>query len=122
MTDTPSDDGQSVPFAATLAAIRRGAVLDEATAGLKEVVQAAVETGKKARLTLVITVEPVKGNADAFNVSGEVKTTVPSIPAATVFFADGGNLVREDPRQAPLVDLRELNPGNRDNVREVNAR
>lgn len=121
MTDTDSD-GQVRPFAATLQAIQRGAVLQEASIGLKEVVEAVIETGRKGKLTLVIDIEPVKGNSDALNVSGKVTTSLPSIPAASVFFADGGNLVRDDPRQAPIVDLRELNPGNRDNVREVNPR
>ncbi|MCK2219742.1 hypothetical protein MF672_038995 [Actinomadura sp. ATCC 31491] len=121
MTDTPDEPGQVRPFAAMLQEIQGGAVADEAADLLQQLVTAVTDIGKKGHLVLTITVQPLKGNASALNVAGEVVLKAPRPePAAGVFFFDtSGNLMRDNPRQATIPGLREVGKPNYDNVRTV---
>lgn len=109
MTDT-NGAGQVRPFATVLQDLRRGEVLDAAARDLQTLVAAVTKIGKKGKLVLEVTVEPMKGDTDALSVTASVKTTLPPQPAiAAVFFADNANnLVRDDPRQASLPGLRRV--------------
>ncbi|GHH67506.1 hypothetical protein GCM10017673_14600 [Streptosporangium violaceochromogenes] len=102
------------PFADILRDIRAGAVSDRAAAAMQELVAAVQELGKKGTLTVVLTVEPMKGNEAALAVSGEVALKLPKAsPKAAVFFADAEhNLVRDDPRQIALPGLRRVDMSN----------
>jgi hypothetical protein len=107
MTATAPETPQARPFAAVLADLRHGAVLDLAAAELVALVAAVTETGKKGKLVLTVDVGPMKGNPDALTVGASVKTTPPTPEHEAVFFADKhSNLVRDDPRQAALPGLR----------------
>ncbi|MEV4174019.1 hypothetical protein [Nonomuraea sp. NPDC049709] len=125
MTDqTTEDDGKQVrPFAAMLQEIQGGAVADQAATALQELVSAVNELGKKGEMTVKITVQPLKGNSQALNVSGDVTSKPPRPePAAGVFFFDeDGNLLRDNPKQAAIPGvLREIKQAvNHDNIREV---
>lgn len=123
MTDQPTDDeGKRVrPFAAMLQEIQSGAVADDAAAAMQQLVAAVNEHGKKGDLTVKITVQPLKGNTQALNVSGEVTLKAPKAePATAVFFYDSaGNLLRDNPKQATIPGLREVGKTNYDNVKEL---
>lgn len=115
MTDTTDDDGKQVrPFAAVLQDIQGGTVADDAATAMQELVAAVNEHGKKGELTLKVVVQPLKGNATALSVSGEVTTKPPRPePATSVFFHDAaGNLLRDDPRQVALPGLRRVDLPN----------
>ncbi|WP_326637326.1 hypothetical protein OG884_26675 [Streptosporangium sp. NBC_01755] len=107
---TDDSPGQVRPFATVLQDLRKGAVLEEAAAELQQLVASVLETGKKGKLTLVVAIEPMKGNETALTVAADVTTTRPkSPPKAAVFFADSEfNLVRDDPRQIALPGLRRI--------------
>lgn len=111
MTDTTDDDGKQIrPFAAVLQDIQGGTVADQAATAMQELVNAVNEHGKKGELTLKVVVQPLKGNASALSVSGEVASKPPKAePATAVFFYDAaGNLMRDDPKQAALPGLRRV--------------
>lgn len=98
------------PFTETLRQIQRGTLLTELEDELAAVVNAVSESGKAGKLTLEITVKPAsKGDTRQLLVDAAVKTKTPKPDAgSTIFFAtEGGDLLREDPRQFKM-DLREV--------------
>lgn len=124
MTDQTTDDGRRIrPFAAMLQDIQAGAVADDAAERLQDLVAAVNETGKKGQLVLTITVQPLKGNTHAVNVSGEVslKAPKPEAHAGVFFFDKDGNLLRENPKQATIPGVvREIKQVvNHNNVKEL---
>lgn len=108
MTAEPIDDGQVRPFAAILADIQRGGLLDHASAELQRLVAAVDERRAKGKLVLTIEVAPAKHDPSALAVTAGIKTTPPpGEPALSLFFTDKQkNLVRDDPRQAAIPGLR----------------
>jgi hypothetical protein len=117
MTQPPEheDDegGQVRPFAAVLQDINHGTLADQLAHDMQKLVTAVTEHSRKGTLTLKIEVAPLRGNADALNVTAHRALKLPEEePVAAVFFHDGGNLVRDNPSQ-PTLPLRELNrPSN----------
>lgn len=101
-----------VPITDTLRQIRRGAGVEEATEQLSEVVQACLVTGKAGELTIKLKIKPDAAVARQNSISSaqcEVEMIVTSkapklpIPKA-IFFANAqGDLLRDDPEQAPLL-------------------
>lgn len=102
MSDESPEVGRR-PFAAFLTEHRGGLLHGELSDALKEVVLAAVETGKKGSLQVQITIEP---NADGATVtiSDKIAVKLPEAErGAAIFFFDAeGNLSRRDPRQMEL--------------------
>ncbi len=92
-------------FVETLALIRDGQLVIQATDELQDVITAVVEHGKKGSLTLKLMIEPNGDNA--VTITSEVKATVPKPGVGkAIFFADqGGNLSRRDPRQRDIDDI-----------------
>ena len=123
MTDTTDDGGKQVrPFAAMLLEIQGGTVAAEAAEHLQKLVNAVNEHGKKGEMTVKITVQPLKGNNQALNVSGDVTSKPPRPePAAGIFFFDkSGNLSRENPQQATIPGVvREIKQAVNQNVKEI---
>lgn len=101
------------PFAAFVQEQRNGALHDELSNALAELVAVCVETGKKGVLTLKVTVAPQKDEVTML-VSDDVKLTAPKHDAKpALFFPDEhGNLLRSDPRQLDIANLREVPGGN----------
>jgi hypothetical protein len=95
-------------FTEILGFINRGALLEETTVCLAELVQAIRDTGKKGSITLVVDVEPFKGSDETLNVAGRVSVKLPKALAhASVMFTDAkGGLHRDDPNrpQLPFAD------------------
>lgn len=122
MAPTPDDDIVVRPFADFLRDVGKGACHDELSEKLNDLVTAVEETGKAGSITLTLTVKPMeKGNVNALLVSDAITVKKPTTPRkASVFFPDGGNLVRNDPNQPELSGLRDVSdPGEReDDARE----
>lgn len=83
--------------------------LSEASGLLAKAVQAAVVTGKKATVTLVLECQPKLG---AVNFVTKLKSTIPAEEEPLcIFYADSdGQLHRDDPRQKEL-ELRSVEGG-----------
>lgn len=89
-------------FNAVLADLSGGRVHESLTDQLSELVTAVLETGKSGKISLEVTVKP--NGVGAVLTNAKVKATIPEATAGdTVFFATaGGDLVRNDPRQAEI--------------------
>lgn len=89
---------------------------------LTDLVNAVIETGKGGMLTLTIGIKPpARRDSSAVEIGYDIKCTKPKLPAAkTILFATpGGDLVREDPRQASLPEIREVPQAIKASVRDV---
>lgn len=106
-------------LSATLASIRYGSLSDEFESKLRELVLAATETGKKGSLTLAITIVPRKDGQ--VEVVDDLKAKLPEHDkGATILFATPeGNLMRQDPRQLELDQLREVSTNRSTTLRDV---
>jgi len=95
-------------FAATLQEVRRGAIVDEATDALNELVKAVQDTGKAGKLTLTLELKPFAKAADAISVKAKVVATMPKMEdAEEVFFATAeNNLSRNNAKQEELPGVR----------------
>lgn len=82
---------------------RRGEVLNDVGAALREVAGAVMLTGKDGKVTIELAVS--KSTIDgALIITDEVKAKVPKSkkPSALFYADDDGNLLREDPKQQTL--------------------
>ena len=110
-TDHPDDDTFVRPFADFLREQAGGRTHNELSEALHDLVCAVSDTGKGGSLTLTLTIKPLeKGNTSALLVTDKVAVKRPALERkASVFFADDGNLVRNDPNQptlgGPLRDM-----------------
>lgn len=97
------------PFADVLRDLGKGQVVDEAAVMLTDLVQAVTTYGKQGTFTLKIKIAPVKGG-DQVMVSASAASSPPAgDPVTSMFFTDTtGNLLRNDPRQGVLMELREV--------------
>lgn len=100
---------EAAPFQQWLLAQRGGLCHAELTDRLAEVVAGVIEHGKQGRLQLTIAVKRSDVGGVAVMVTDTITAKVPAgeRPAALFFAADGGGLVRQDPRQ-PELPLRGL--------------
>ena len=99
-----------------------GVAVDDLTTDLTDLVNAVIETGKGGMLTLKIGIKPpARRDSSAVEIGYDIKCTKPKLPAAkTILFATpGGDLVREDPRQASLPGIREVPQAIKASVRDV---
>lgn len=90
-------------FNRTIQDIRDGQLLNLLNDKLAEVIASVAETGKSGSLTLTLKVKP--NGEDALTISSDVKAKTPE-PAVgdAIFFTDGQNLFRRNPRQADIED------------------
>ena len=99
-------------FTDTLGDIREGAVVDDLTLQLRDLVQRVRETGRPGTLTLVLKVKSAsKGGAinGALIIEDDIKTKLPVAERGTtvLFATEEGQLQRHDPRQPRLVEYDE---------------
>lgn len=107
------DDGVTIrPFASWLREQSAGRTHDELSEGLHDLIARVRDTGKRGAITLVVTVETLKGDADVLVVSDEIKLKLPEHDRnASMFYPDKhGNLTRTDPRQLTFDELHEVPP------------
>lgn len=90
-------------FNRTIQDIRDGQLLNALNDKLADVIAAVAETGKVGSLTLTL---KIKANgSDALTISSDVKAKTPEAAVGdAIFFTDGQNLFRRNPRQADLED------------------
>lgn len=106
-------DGEDPPrksFAIFIQDQRAGALHNELSDGLAEVVQRVIDLNKAGSLSLNLKVVPAgKGQAAVF-ITDEVKVKPPEDRQAFMYFTDGhGNISRSNPNQ-PELPLREVPP------------
>lgn len=109
---TQADVAPVRPFADFLREQAKGHTHEELSEGLRDLVQRVQDTGKKGSVTLVVTVEPMKGGGAALVVSDEIKLKLPEHDRdSSLFWADAdNNLIRNDPNQLSFDSLREVPP------------
>lgn len=108
-TDTDEAATEPKPFGTFLMEHARGRSHDELSERLRELVLAVEHTGKPGKLAYTVTVKP-QDNADgAVLVADQIKSTLPELdrPQSIFFATDTGDLVRNDPRQTSLYDIKE---------------
>ena len=99
-TDKPTVDDEPQDFAAWLTQQGRGTTNQELSEALRTLVKACIDTGKKGTLRLTVTVAP---DGEHLIVSDEIAVKCPEHNRpASVWFADGEHLVRNDPNQPHL--------------------
>lgn len=91
------------PITDTLRSIQGGALVDEATDKLRELMLAVEETGKGGKLLLEVSVAKLT-RGGAMTLKGRVKTTMPAeAPAEQIFWlSPDGDPLSEDPSQQKL--------------------
>lgn len=115
---SPTPAAKRQGFTEFLAALDYGAIDDEATHELNELVHAVTETGKPGEITLVIKIKPV-GKAGQVELASDLRVKKPKpVRGKTLMFATpDNNLQREDPRQRTLDGVKTV----ADEVRPVRA-
>lgn len=98
---------KTIPFCDNLRYIGKGAINDELTEKMAELVKAVRDTGKKGEITLKITVAMMAtGNEDMVKLSPVVSAKIPELdsPVTIMYSTADGDLLREDPdkRQTEL--------------------
>jgi hypothetical protein len=98
-------DQESTEFASVLLNHAKGRAHDEASAKLREAVEAVQRTGKDASVTVKIAVKAVANIPNAFKLSDKVTASIPEDPRTSMWFGDDtGGLHRNDPNQRALWD------------------
>lgn len=122
----PDDPDSFVrPFADFLREIDRGALHEELSEKLHDLVTAVEDTDKGGTITLTIGVKPVeKGSAnDALLVGGKVAVKKPEVARKpSIFFSNGGNLQRNDPNQMEFEGIRDVSLPPQERERDARER
>lgn len=102
---------------------RAGVCMDELSRQLAELTKTVRNSGRKGKLVLELTVNPLqKGGGRAVTVTDKITLKLPTEePEVSVFFVgDEGELTRNDPRQREL-NLREIEGGKTREERSQSA-
>jgi hypothetical protein len=89
----------------TLLALKNGAVMNDLSARLRDVIQAVRQTEKKGSLVLKLTVSPaVKGSGDIVVIEASMRSTKPEPELGkTIFYTtEEGDLLQQDPNQMKM--------------------
>lgn len=90
-------------FLSTIQNIREGALADQLTEELHDVLEGVEETGKAGSITLTLKIKPNGESAVTIEPSVAAKVPKPTVGSA-LFFVSGGNLVRRNPKQMDIED------------------
>lgn len=95
---------------------RKGAVIDDFSATIRETVAAVKEAGKKGKVVLTIDISPKDGDTEQVEVSAVVTCKKPKLPSgAAIFYVNDENgLQREDPSGPGLFEATEFDERNRE--------
>lgn len=105
MASRPPDDTVVRPFADFLREQSKGALHEELSVGLHDLVEAVTATGRAGSITLTLKIKPAtKGNTDSLLVAENVtvKAPTPDRGESIFFVDDNGNLSRRNPSQPEL--------------------
>ena len=91
-------------FTHTLTSLQHGTTALALSEHLHECVESARKTGKKATLTLTLTIKPVGRDTGQYELREDIKTKIPQLDRGMtlMFGTPEGNLTRTDPRQGEL--------------------
>jgi hypothetical protein len=117
---SPTPQAKRQSFSEFLQSLDYGAIDDEATHELNEIVHACTETGKTGEISLTIKIKPI-GTAGQVELDSALKVKKPKpVRGKTLMFATpDNNLQREDPRQRSLDGVRTVAEETRGQVRAV---
>lgn len=102
MSETSKD---ATDFSVILVGHHKGRAHDEATKLMSEAVEAVKLTGKSAKVTVELSIHPVKNNTSIVRIEDKVTSSMPREPRSSVWFPDdAGALHRNDPNQGELWD------------------
>ena len=93
----------------TLLALKNGAVMNDLSTRLRDVIQAVRNTEKKGSLVLKLTVAPaVKGSGDIVVIEASMRCTKPEPELGkTIFYTtEAGDLLQNDPNQMKMFEER----------------
>ncbi|WP_396903069.1 hypothetical protein [Mycolicibacterium sp.] len=94
----PDKDSDPNDFAVTFVQHAKGRANDDATAKLKDVVEAVNRTGKPGKVVVELTVKPVPNITGTFSLEDKVTCTLPKEPRKSMWFGtEDGNLSRSQP-------------------------
>ena len=95
-------------FTSTVEALRFGALGDELTDKLRDLVASCATTGRAGAITLTLALKPGKGGQ--IEVFDEIKVKLPKEEkgSSLMFATPENNLQREDPRQLSIDGLRSV--------------
>lgn len=116
MNPQNTDKAEAAPnsFATMLAQLGRGDSLAELSAKVTELVAAVRHTGKKAKMTYTLVIEPVAGtDGTQVIVRDKLKPEKPEPDRKTSLFftTEAGGLSRRDPQQRDWIDDAQANGG-----------
>ncbi len=92
-------------FSMMLSQLRGGLIQTDLSHKLADLVTACQASGKKGSITLTITLDPKGSENREMNVTAKVATKTPPGPdldERTIFYAQRGQLLRNDPNQQNL--------------------
>lgn len=116
------DERQIRPFADWMIEQRNGALANDLSEGLNELVDAVNCTGKGGTLTLIVKVQPASKHGEgSVLVADDVKVKLPQERGEALYFVDrNSNLTRQNPAQ-PSLPLREVPRPSVSEPKEVQA-
>lgn len=89
---------EATEFATVLLGHAKGRAHDEATAKLREAVEASLRTGKPASVTVKLAISSIDG--EVIKIADKVTATIPEEPRKSMWYGDSeGGLHRTNPRQ-----------------------
>jgi hypothetical protein len=96
-------------FSTTVSTMRSGAADEAASAALQKLVEAVVATGGKGKVSLTLSIAPLKDGDGELEVKAKVGLTLPAVDIKTaIMYADEDfHLARANPKQLSM-----LNEGN----------
>jgi hypothetical protein len=107
----------------TLREIREGGLLDDVAAAINSATREVRETGRKAEITVKLTIAKAGKHPYAVNVRDVIAVKLPERdrPESIMFITDDDNLQVQDPKQRTL-DLKAVeDPETKKELREVTA-
>lgn len=101
------------PFTDVLRDMRFGETLDELGEEFNKLVQAVENTGRAGEMTFSIKLKPSTAGAIELTDAIKVKLPPPQKGTSLFFATPEGNLVRNDPRQADIPGLKQVEASNK---------
>lgn len=98
---------KSSEFTRVFSELRGGLVALDVAQKMEEVVKAVQSSGKKGSITLTLTFSPVGANNSEIHVTSKASAKAPADPnieERSIFYAEHGQLHRNDPRQGQLYN------------------
>ncbi|MEU6340206.1 hypothetical protein ABZ883_04555 [Streptomyces sp. NPDC046977] len=110
-TDDEAQDAVEIrPFSDVLREMSGGQTHAEMSRRLHDLIEAVQVTGRGGKIAISFEVKPISGADGTVTITDTITAKVPQAarPKTIFFVGHDGNLSRTDPKQLPLVELREV--------------